>query len=471
MKLLGVVALFTCSLSLNLFSQTISEVLEYKPAPGQLINIAASGTPEAAQSIVNSTSGLVSLGGFGGYIVFKFAEPVKNHPNNPYGVDFTILGNALPDWSEPGIVLVMNDENKNGLPDDKWYELAGSDYYFSSTIPDYSVTYFNPKSENAADVFWKDNFGKSGAIWANEFHEQPYFPDSVLFPGINSDSLVFNGSRIFPSVDSVSGVQVKSYRRGFGYADNNLRGSAPFTVPDNPYTPEKENAGGDAFDISWAVDSLGNYIDLEEIDFIKVYNATNQQASYLGELSTEITGAIIVEANSLITGETESVVIKDLPVEIEPGKIQLEAYAFDTGRLNRITKINWSTNQEWAVIDENDKLVVNGSGALIITAELESNPEIKTSIQTFVNTATSTKLQELYSADIKVFPNPVFNWLKVENIKDATISIQNLNGQELIFKTRCGDFEEFDVQNFPDGIYILKVVLFNQISTYKILKH
>ena len=44
-------------------------------------------------------------------------------------------------------------------------------------------------------------------------------------------------------------------------------------------------------DISWAVDAEGNAVSLDHIDFVKCYNAMNQQCGWIGETSTEITGA------------------------------------------------------------------------------------------------------------------------------------------------------------------------------------
>ena len=44
------------------------------------------------------------------------------------------------------------------------------------------------------------------------------------------------------------------------------------------------------FDIDWAVDELGNHVDLEEINFVKVVNGTFQYCGWLGETSTEVTG-------------------------------------------------------------------------------------------------------------------------------------------------------------------------------------
>jgi len=105
-------------------SQFVQKIHEYKPAPGQFINKEPFGTHNAAQSIVGTINGGLSLGAFGGYVIFSFEEPVKNHPDNPFGVDFIIFGNPMPTFSEPGIVSVMKDENGNRLPDDTWYELA-----------------------------------------------------------------------------------------------------------------------------------------------------------------------------------------------------------------------------------------------------------------------------------------------------------------------------------------------------------
>jgi hypothetical protein len=175
-------------LSNNLLkAQYISEVIEYKPAPSQLTNSLPWGVPSSATSIVGTTTGSMSLGAFGGYVIFNFSDPVKHDPNNPFGVDFTIFGNPMSDpanqnkvtWAEQGIVSVMKDENNNGLPDDTWYELAGSDYFFSSTIKNYSVTYTNPNQDVAADVPWVDNQGNSGFILKNDIHTQPYLP--ILF--------------------------------------------------------------------------------------------------------------------------------------------------------------------------------------------------------------------------------------------------------------------------------------------------
>ena len=72
------------------------------------------------------------MGGFGGYIIFKFDHTVVNQN----GYDFVIRGNAFDGSSEPGAVMVAFDRNGNGVPDDdEWYELKGSEAGKKETIP------------------------------------------------------------------------------------------------------------------------------------------------------------------------------------------------------------------------------------------------------------------------------------------------------------------------------------------------
>ena len=67
--------------------------------------------------------------------------------------DFSIQGNAFDGSSEPGIVWVMQDINGNGLPDDEWYELKGSEAGKDETIRNFKVTYYRPEGKKM-DVQW-----------------------------------------------------------------------------------------------------------------------------------------------------------------------------------------------------------------------------------------------------------------------------------------------------------------------------
>lgn len=276
------------------YSPYISEVYEYKPAPGQFVNTMPQYEvgdtyqdmlKKVEESISGTNDEMVSLGGFGGYVVFGFDHTVINKPGE---YDFKILGNSYYEYtgsekkggsSEPGIVMVSYDRNCNGLPDDEWYELAGSEYGNPATIRNYSVTYHRPDPDreiisqgNLTDLYyipWEDSEGEVSYMPKNSFHRNEYYP---LW--IEEDQMTFSGSRL-PSngVDrSGTGAYFVLFCYDWGYADNH----------------PNEYAELNSFDISRAVDSDGMPVVLPGVDFIRIHTAINQYCGWIGETSTEI---------------------------------------------------------------------------------------------------------------------------------------------------------------------------------------
>lgn len=371
--------LFAACLSMSfqlVQAQFITQIVDYSPAPGQYTNADFVGTPAAAASIVGKANGLVSLGDFGGSITVHFSSGIQNDPANPYGVDFTVYGNATSTWSEPGIIQVMKDENKNGLPDDTWYEIAGSDYFRNSTTKNYEITYQNNGLSKAGKIFWTDNQGGNGFIPESSFHQQPYYPKSDLFPAIPTEQMVLTGTRLAGQIDLSNPGVVQSYRRAFGYADNTPVLSISEKTPDNPYTAAIEGSGGDAIDISWAIDQTGNHVNLNEIHFIRISTGMNALAGWLGEISTEIAGIRDVEP-AAIDGNRTLLVIQDLPSKIFMGQVlDVQAQLFESGVLKENSTISWTiSNPEIAGI-ESGILKVLKPGNFILKATFSGNPSV-----------------------------------------------------------------------------------------------
>ena len=433
-------------------SPYIYEVLAYTPAPGQFINKDPWGTPEAAESIVGTINGALSLGAFGGHVVFRFEEAVQNHPDHPFGVDFILFGNPTPTWSEPATVWVMQDANRNGQPDGTWYQLAGSDYHFSTTKHDYEVTYFNPGA--ATDVPWEDNYGNQGYIYANSAHTQPYYPDHELFPHIDPDQFTLGGTRIAGALDESNPAQVISHPRAFGYADNTPRNVEPFNLPDNPYTRETVHAGGDGFDISWAVDEEGNYVELDEIHFIKVQTAMVGHGGWLGEVSAEITGAIVVAPDSNVTGHMDMVVVKDLPPEINESPYPLEALTFHRGRPQPEKSISWDASLEGAWVDSNDHLHFDTSGELTLTAYLDDHPEVYAEVTTILDAGT-THVTDLTTDALRVYPNPATDHLTIEADQGMHLRLYDVRGNLIREMSHPGGAHTYDVSHLQAGVYLL----------------
>ncbi len=261
------------------YSKYISQVFDYLPAVGQFTNklpayvdgdTQTEMTAKAGKALVGEKSTMITLGGYGGYVVFGFDHTILNQKDKR---DFKVLGNGFAGSSEPGIIMVAYDKNKNGKPDeDEWYEIAGSEYTNPTTIKNYTITYHKPTVEdsNATPEYikWEDNQGKSGFKAKNTFHKQPYYP--IWF---GQNQLKFSGTLLESNYTEKNGIWTGK-QLAYGYVDN---------APNNS---EDSN-----IDIDWAVDKNGNPVKLMGIDFIKVYTAINQEAGWLGEISTEVAGA------------------------------------------------------------------------------------------------------------------------------------------------------------------------------------
>jgi hypothetical protein len=286
----------------------IAKVFDFKPAPGQFINdLPAANDGETYDKILSRANtylakkngDLISLGAFGGYIVFGFDHTIVNVKGKR---DFRVLGNAFwaeanpnPDKtmrggsSEAGVIMVSYDKNKNGLPDDEWYEIEGAGHKMEKTVQNYEITYYRPDPNkipvpgggtgtvqftDIEYIYWKDNQGKDGYLAQNNAynHSLDYWPKWLK----DQEKITFKGTRLPDNAvdESGTGSYFVQYAFLYGYADN---------------APNNDNDS--AIDIDWAIDKNGNKIHLPGVDFVKVYNALNQQAGWLGETSTEIMGA------------------------------------------------------------------------------------------------------------------------------------------------------------------------------------
>ncbi|RPE00025.1 hypothetical protein EGM88_01820 [Aureibaculum marinum] len=269
----------TITVANKTYENKITKVFDFLPAPGQYTNAMPEATPEDTDETMRElveeklTAGsMISLGGFGGYVEMGFDHTIINKEGN----DFIVLGNAYSSWAEPGIVMVSYDANGNGLPDDEWYEIAGSEHNKPSTIKNYEITYYKPDEEpaNANEpkyIRWKDNQGETGYISKNSFHRQSFYP---LWKG---DSITFKGTYLKSNIYDKSGTGSFWVNPAYewGYVDN-----------------WSNNDEKGEIDISWAINSDGESVDLKGVDFIKVYSANRASGGWLGEVSTEVKGFI-----------------------------------------------------------------------------------------------------------------------------------------------------------------------------------
>ena len=312
----------------------LSRVYEYRPAPGQFVNVMpAARVGEPVDSVLARckasicgrvdtmtqtihgveytridtvwAESMITLGGYGGYVVVGFDHPVVN----THDYDFEIWGNAFYSERmeaggscEPGIVMVGVDIDGDGIPSegDMWYELAGSEYSHPTTQHDYTITYYrpdegkqrtpsqvNPYLNDTTYIRWTSNDvnpdSTSGYMSRNVYHQQPYWP--LWLQG--EETMSFSGSKLRCNAVDIGGddnnAYFVQYNFAWGYVDN---------LPNNPKRIPEVGLYNPGFKIDWAVDDQGRHVNLTHIDFIKIYNAENQYCGWIGETSTEVAGGI-----------------------------------------------------------------------------------------------------------------------------------------------------------------------------------
>jgi len=243
----------------------VESVIDYSPVnppsgfsdPSRII-----GPPGRGGAIEPDNSGVVSLGSQGGSITVRFDPPIENHPDNPMGLDFIVYSNAFfvggnPQrrFQEPAILEVAEDTNGNGIPDGPWYLIPGS--------RGFSPTPFPWRSEPPGTT-----------------NDPP--ADPTLMAGSIRNPNSFDGN---PTTDNIE------YNWGYAdmtptaveYLDNRMRPDDPFAVGITP-----GSGGGDAFDISWAVDANGQPANLERIHFIRITSFIDRTLGVFGPVSPEI---------------------------------------------------------------------------------------------------------------------------------------------------------------------------------------
>lgn len=306
MKKILIIFTLTCAVAMHAqrmddvaaHSKYIKAVDEYQPAPGQFVNTMpeyeTGDTKEkmaakCTEMLANNERSVITLGGYAGYVTFHFDHSIANVKGQP---DVLILGNCSYDGnSEPGIIQVSKDVNHNGLPDDTWYELKGSadEDSIGKVVYGYAITYSRPATEEPDGIQnpmsrqititnyipWTDNMGGSGYMHKHHYYDHTYYP-----MWISEDQLTFSPSTLLPpnSHNTLAYPQEYWIRNSlaWGYVDN------------------KNNANTEAcsFDFGHAVQIVSREpVDIDFVDFIRIYTGVNQFCGWIGETSTEVSGA------------------------------------------------------------------------------------------------------------------------------------------------------------------------------------
>jgi hypothetical protein len=188
-----------------------------------------------------------------------------------------IPGNSGGFYDEPGIVWVSVDDNRDGIPNDTWYEIPGSDddnptlkariirsfglHYI--LMPGFTNSFGQTFGQPPFDLkCWVDNKGRIGDM-------QLGWPSGWGVSGADHAWLELSGTRLRGDPGAVEGGPDAPF--GNGYVDSG-------------YLLE--------FSVSNAMKADGTPANLPYIDFVRVQTgAFYYGTGVAGDLSTEIGGA------------------------------------------------------------------------------------------------------------------------------------------------------------------------------------
>lgn len=313
--------LYLVTLSAALYSTSVgataspfaTRVLAYDPAPGQFVRSSdyndpsrALGAPVGGGLYAADNSKVVTLGGFGGSITLGFDAPIVNLPptaENPRGLDFILFGNAFfitvdgeYRFAEAAVVEVSADINHNGLADDPWYLIPGS-ALAGGPWPRARVS--KTWDTNVADA----TYSPASAAWIPLSRSGTWTTSAYLLPTSQFTTPVYFGVSGIGAALGTWGYADCSPTLALGDIDGDGVIDDPaadptvfYTRPSDPITPPSGgvatgSGGGDAFDITWAVDpSTGQPAGLTQVDFVRVTTAVDAIVPFFGEVSSEVSG-------------------------------------------------------------------------------------------------------------------------------------------------------------------------------------
>lgn len=323
----------------------------------------------------------VSLGMAGGYVQFDMGNNrIQNNANNKYGIDFIVYGNAFKGNPEAAGVQVSNDGvnwytlagSRHYMSDTKWNQnisyikiatanttIGGKSFAKAGIYV--STDFAAPSSDNASDVdaavalaTWTgipqltgSTYPKTyttdtpaAAAWWPEYASNENYgnvwnignavngvswlrngtAEVITYTGVTTvedDMVVLNeGATAAPTQAEMTDV----YQ--WGYADVRVNGSQYGTVVNNPYAAAPSTdagAGGDGFDLSWAVKADGTPIVLSSVRYVRVYSAVLFSAGVFGETSAEVCGLYVANAESSSVGTTAApaITLADGPIPLD----------------------------------------------------------------------------------------------------------------------------------------------------------
>ncbi len=112
----------------------------------------------------------------------------------------------------------------------------------------------------------------------------------------------------------------------------------------------------------------------------------------------------------------------------------------------------------------------------VITVSIDANTIENSNGVSFIGgsinftTGTETNTKDIKLNDIKVFPNPASDFLKVSGVTGGQFTITDISGKQLMYGNIDSKKDIINVKNIPSGVYFITVISNNTSVTKKFIK-
>ena len=367
-----------------------------------------------------------------------------------------------------GNTLWVSTWSTNNIPSNNSYIYNNSVYVGGDMTPDIDIEAANTYVYN--NIFYVTDNAKIGEIYSveNTGGGVLTMDNNLFFGHVNSD---------FSDLDEASILANPRYHQpgilnGEGYK---LEEGSPAINTARDFTePLFPQAGIGIFqDITANAtqDYFGNPVDLNSSPHIGAFNG----------IILPITKPIVnisLSQNELYAGEELEIiaqldrhVLSDQTVNFEITGIPQDLYTLSANEIfvlqdKKQASILLSAYADNQIIDD----IIGNISITEVSDELDLGTTLTSDI-IFLKTDNSSAF-EFESQAFTTYPNPVMNYLKIDDESSSIlyIDILNLNGN--IVQTKKPINDVLDISNLTDGVYFLRIVTYNQkVFLKKIVKN
>ncbi len=246
----------------------------------------------------------------------------------------------------------------------------------------------------------------------------------------------------------------------------------------------------DGYALDWWKNGYNNAVNTSNLDSIKVVSI-NQQLYVWREIAWIIENgdiygsapAVCVDTSNIVRIRFDNPVIGTLSsdeidycVSISYDTVYISAYSFFGDSIAVEWTFQNASNSTQEIINAHYLFEYNTSGVYSFNLSLNCNNKAITSVLTFTAKKyiifSNTSISETDSSEALLFPNPSYSYINIVN-KSLITEVSVLSADGKVLKTNSGlstHSSTINLEDLPEGFYLIKILSESSNKTYKILK-